>query len=65
MPRGKVQRLGRVKPWHRSAGSWDTLCGRTDTGSIIITERDDRVTCRVCLARMRALLKKHGPSIAR
>ena len=59
-------RVGRkTRPWHRSNGGWGTLCGRSDTGNIIITDRDIRVTCRVCLARMRALRRRYGPGIAR
>jgi hypothetical protein len=61
--------LGRRKPrpWHRCNGSWGTVCGRQDFGftGLLITERDTDVTCKSCLARMRALVRKHGPGVVR
>lgn len=53
------------RPYHRSGGSWDALCGVTDNGSNLITDRDSEVTCKRCLAKMRRLIKKYGPGVAR
>lgn len=57
----------RPRPVHRSDGSWGTVCGRQDYGrtALEITVLDARVTCKTCLARMAALVRKHGPEVAR
>jgi len=50
------------QPWHRSNGSWGTLCGLEDHGrrALLITRYDGEVTCKRCRAAMARLVTRYG-----